>query len=485
MLSSATELQEILRLAPDWSAICDNLIASRAQDEKSKVGAFELMERLGAKAIYAKLLSMEEVRIRMLLLVRDCYYQPLLTKMALSNQHLRRFWSQRRVAPDMQTGQAKSFAVELAQKMDGVLVRQLAQRAEDGFKVLLPAYVQRTVHNAVVDYIRDEWEWERATLQDLNLDPEQEDPRHRTADDPNYSPENRAISGEQVRYLNELRQQLTKLLTDNRVAREPLVVIDCMFGLGLTEHSVSGVELTMREVCEKLSLPGETQARKIARCQVLLDKGMDMVRQMVREKLPGVAEFWQTEVNVNTASRRELTHYLSLTEGEVERLIAARQVYSLDELVDRNVIKPGRLSELQQKGAVAAFVPLDLNSATIRDLIDILGMAKEAAQKTAADRPFTQLSQLIDKRIVDHKMLETMVNRGAVLRIKSQQTERLDLNRAQAEQIISLGISKDISDRLVRGRPFETWAELEEYIACESATWQVLRQKFCLGLTSG
>jgi hypothetical protein len=249
MLSSATELQEILRLAPDWSAVCDNLLA-RAQDEKSNFGAFEFFERLGAKAIYAKLLSMQEVRSKMLLLVRDAYYQPLLTKMALSNQHLRRFWSQRRVAPDMQSAQAKSFAVELAQKMDGALVRQLTQHAEDGFKVLLPAYVQRTVHNAVVDYIRVEWEWERATLQDLNLDPEQEDPRHRTADDPIYSPENRAISGEQVRYLNELRQQMMKLLEDNRVARDPLAVVDCIFGLGLTEHSVSGVEMTMREVCE-------------------------------------------------------------------------------------------------------------------------------------------------------------------------------------------------------------------------------------------
>ena len=326
MLSSATDLQELLQLAPDWSPICDNLVAVCAQEGKKKVGAYELLERLGARAIYAKLVSMADAPSKMLVLVRDYYYQPVLTKMALSNQHLRRFWGQRRVAPDVQAAQAKSFAVELAQKMDGVLGRQLTQSAPDGFKVLLPAYMQRTVHNAVVDYIRDECEWERATLQDLNLDPEQEDPRHRTADDPIYSPENRAISAEQVCYLNELRQQLTKLLQDNRVAREPMSVIDCMFGLGLTEHSTSGVEMTMREVCEKLSLPGDTQARKIARCQVLLDKGMDMVRQMVREKLPGVAEFWQAETNVNTASRRELTHYLGLTEGEVERVMAARRV---------------------------------------------------------------------------------------------------------------------------------------------------------------
>ena len=97
--------------------------------------------------------------------------------------------------------------------------------------------------------------------------------------------------------------------------REPLVVVDLIFGLALTEKSKSGQELTMREVCEVLSIAGETQARKIARCQVLLDKGLDMIRNRVRSKLPGVAQCWQSDININTASRRELSHQLGLTEG--------------------------------------------------------------------------------------------------------------------------------------------------------------------------
>ncbi|HEY9776728.1 MAG TPA: hypothetical protein V6C81_23395 [Planktothrix sp.] len=484
MPAKVAELQEILDIIPEWSPVYDSLLSQRAGDGGAKLGSFELLERLGAKAMYAKLLNHPQNK-RLGCIVRDWYLQPLLTKMMTSNQNLRRFWSQRRVAPDTQGAQARSFAVELAQKLDGVLAKHLTQSNEDGFKVLLPAYIQRSVHNFVIDHIRDEWEWEKATLQDLNLDPEQEDPRQRTADDPVYSPENRAISAEEVRYSNELRQKMTALLQDAKVQRQPLVVVDCMFGMGLTEHSQAGVEMTMRECCDKLNLPGDTQARKIARCQVLLDKGLDMVRQMVREKMPAVADFWQCDTNINTASRRELGYYLGLTEGEVERLIAWRQYYSLDELVERSVIKPGRLSELRSKGAVAAFVPLDLNSATVRDIIDILGVPKEAAQKIGAQRPFSQMKQLVEQKILDNKAVETIINRGAVLKIKAQTGQRPDLNRIKEDEVAALGVPPEIAERLVRGRPFATWAELEEFVSCDATAWSVLRQNFCLGLAPG
>lgn len=486
VLSSKTEFQELLQLAPDWQAVYESVVANFAAERKAPPTAFDLFERLGAKSIYLKALSMSgDQRIRLAVLIRDSYYQPLLTKMATSNQNLRRFWSQRRVPPDLQKSQAMSFAVELAQKMDGVLAKHLNQGSEDGFKVLLPAYVQRSVHNAVIDHIRQEWEWEHSTLQDLNLDPEGEDPRQNTADDPMYAPENRAINNEQVAHLNQLRQQLNQLLGNKQVAQEPLYVVDCMFGLGLSEYSASGVEMTMREVCDKLNLPGETQARRIARCQVLLDKGMDIIRHMVREKLPQVAESWQAEVNVNTASRRELTHYLGLTEGEVEKVIASRQYYLLKQLVERGAVKGPRIAEIETKGAVAAFVPIDVNSATTRDIIDILGLGKDHAQKVVAERPFEKLTDLLNKRLLDQKTFDLLVGRGAVLRVKAANASRVDLNRAQAEEITALGLSPELTQKLTRARPFATWAELEEFLSCDSQTWALLRQKFCLGLIPG
>src|SRR5208337_3254879 len=115
----------------------------------------------------------------------------------------------------------------------------------------------------------------------------------------------------------------------------------------------------------------------------LLDKGLDMIRTNIRRRLPGLAECWQTDINVNTASRRELSHQLGLTEGEVEKLIAGRQYYSLSELVDGGVVKANRIDEIVKNGAVTCFVPIDLNACTTRDMIDILGFDKECAQKLA------------------------------------------------------------------------------------------------------
>src|SRR5882757_9679478 len=106
MLSSTTELQVILELAPDWAPILDSV----AQGSESKhVSAFQLFERLGAKAIYKKAHAVADRQKDFMPLIRDYYYQPLLTKMLSSNQNLRRFWNQRKVPPDLQKSQAISL----------------------------------------------------------------------------------------------------------------------------------------------------------------------------------------------------------------------------------------------------------------------------------------------------------------------------------------------------------------------------------------
>ena len=231
-----------------------------------------------------------------------------------------------------------------------------------------------------------ESQWERLAAPETHEDGE-EDAIARTADDLDQIPEHIALSGEKVGYLNDLRAKLKRWSEGCESSEPSFAVIDCMFGLGLTSFSTLGKELTMRECCEVLKLEGETQARKIARCQVLLDKGMDRIRQMLRDELPGVVDCWQKEININVASKRDLNHQLDLTEGEVERLVTNRQYMALDQLVERSIVKSEKIALLKNKGAVAAFVPVDLNSATARELSDILGMPKDIAQKVVAARP--------------------------------------------------------------------------------------------------
>jgi DNA uptake protein ComE-like DNA-binding protein len=465
-------------MAPDWQGVFESVSTTLGREPS----LFEFFERLGAKAIFMKCLAQGDgSQEAFLLSLRDHYYQVLFAKMLGNNQNLKRFFAQRKVDADWQKGQVISMSQELALKMSGVLVRHLQNSTEDGFKVLLPAYVQRSVHNAVVDYIKEEWQWEKETLQDLNLDPEMEDPRSLAACDQALLPENLALSQEQIRELNLLRTELKLMLEDKSLVQESLAVVDLIFGLGLTPHSKPGVELTMREVCEILELPGETQARKIARCQVLLDKGLDQIRKHLRKRLPGVAHSWQADVNVNTASRRELTHQLGLTEGEVDRLILARQYYKLQELVERGVIKANKVEDLISNGAVAAFVPVEINGCTIRDMMDILGFAKEMAQQLSAQRPFASLLEL--KKVLGESVLQEAMRRGMVLKPQGTRETRLDLNRATKEELHALGLDAASCELIGRGRPFATWAELEDFLCPEADTWRLLRKGTCLTIT--
>jgi DNA uptake protein ComE-like DNA-binding protein len=480
MLSSSIDLREVFQFAPEWEALLRNW------DSGAKPDSSDFLARVGAKAIFAKALKLESRQEAFVRLLRDCYYQPILRKMLGSNQNLRRFLSQRYMAQDEQKSQSISLSVEIAQKLESVLQKHLSSHSEDGFKVLLPAYIQRTVHNAVIDFIRIEASWEKNTLQDVYLDPEQDDPRTTVADSIAITPENQVLSSEQVGQLNQLRQHLKVMLEEPGAAHDALTVLDCIFGLGLTEYSVSGEEMTMREVCDRLNIQAETMPRRIARCQVLLDKGLDLVRQRIYKQLPGIAQCWQRGLNVNIASRRELTQQLGMTEGEIERLIKGRQFINLEELVSSGVLKqPARLNEIKAKGASAAFVPVEINSATTRDLIDILGINKEKAQIIASERPFKSLEDLVSKGLISSSEEDQIIKRGAVMKNTVQDSRRLDLNRASQEEFASLGVQEEISAIILRMRPFMTWSELEEAVSTECAQWSLLRQKFFLGIASG
>lgn len=477
MLSSSTELREVFEFAPEWEALLRNW------DGNSRPNASEFLSRVGAKAMFVKAAKLDK-REAFVRLLRDQYYQPVLQKMLGSNQNLRRFLSQRYLSSDDQKSQSISLSVEISQKLESVLMKHLASASEDGFKVLLPAYIQRTVHNSVIDFIRIEANWERTTLQDVYLDPEQDDPRSSVADDVSVTPENQILNGEQVGQLNVLRAHLHQMLQEPGIPVDALTVVDCMFGMGLTASSTAGQEMTMREVCEKLNIQAETMARRIARCQVLLDKGLDLIRQRIYKQLPGIAECWQRGVNVNTASRRELSQQLGLTEGEIERLIKGRQFTSLDELTMSGVVKQQRIPEIKAKGATAAFVPVEINSSTARDITDILGLSKDQSQKLVSERPFKDLSELVKKGLIGQKDLELLCRRGAVVKNKASDSKRLDLNRASVEDMSAAGISAELTNYLLKVRPFMTWSELEEAIGTECTEWSALRQKFFLGIVS-
>lgn len=479
-LSNKTEVEEILAIVPEWKDVYEAM----PHDERSgKKLVFDFLKAIGAQNIYSKSLSMQEGQCDgFIILLRNNYFQPQIAKMLEFNQSLRRFWQMRHLAKDEQKGNCVSLSLDAAEKLCHALKKQLNEKTQDGFKVLLPGYIQRSVHNLVVDYIKAEWQWEQNTLQDMYLEEGDKDPRENIAADTNAIPENIALSNEQVKELNQVRQVLSKLLIDSQSAnKEALEVIDCLFGMGLTKHSKSGQEMTMKECCEVLNLSGDSPARRIARCQVLLDKGLNLIRDVLRTQTPTIAQSWQAQINVNTASRRELNHHLGLTEGEVDRLIAARQFYSLQDLVDQKIIKAERLQTIIDNGATAAFCPIDINSATRRDIMDVLGAGKELAQKIVDQRPFENLTNCSERLFLTPGELSILTKRGAVLKPISVHIIRIDLNKATQEKLkAAFDFKAKELEVLLQKRPFGEWDEVAKALSLDENRLSDLRKKAIL-----
>lgn len=478
-LSNKTEVEEILAIVPEWRDVYNAL----PHDERSgRKPVFDFFKAIGAQNIYSKSLNLQEgQRDDFIILLRNNYFQPQIAKMLEFNQSLRRFWQMRHLAKDEQKGNCVSLSLDAAEKLCHALKKQLNEKTQDGFKVLLPGYIQRSVHNLVVDYIKAEWQWEQNTLQDMYLEEGDKDPRENIAADINAIPENIALSNEQVSELNQVRQVLSELLKESQSTnKEALEVIDCMFGMGLTKHSNTGQEMTMKECCEVLKLSGDSPARKIARCQVLLDKGLNLIRDVLRNQTPTIAQSWQAQINVNTASRRELNHHLGLTEGEVDRLIASRQFSSLEDLVENKIIKSERLQTIIDNGGVAAFCPIDINSATRRDIMDILGAGKELAQKIVNERPFETIIQIAEKLYLTPGELDILIKRGAVLKPISVHIIRMDLNKATPEKLKALELKAKELDLIIAKRPFGDWQDVANALSLDNEQLCELRKKAIL-----
>jgi DNA uptake protein ComE-like DNA-binding protein len=156
----------------------------------------------------------------------------------------------------------------------------------------------------------------------------------------------------------------------------------------------------------------------------------------------------------------------------------------MDELIDKNVVKAERISQIQERGGVAAFIPVDLNQATRRDITDIVGLTKEQAKKVVDERPFASIEELLTRGIADKYMLARFVENGAVVGGGQKSLNKVELNKAEQESLLSLGLSAEDCQRLVRARPFETWVEVERFLGLEtdakSGIGATLRERACL-----
>ena len=164
----------------------------------------------------------------------------------------------------------------------------------------------------------------------------------------------------------------------------------------------------------------------------------------------------------------------------MDRLIAARQSYSLQDLVDQKIIKAERLQTIQDNGATAAFTPVDINSATRRDIMDILGAGKELAQKIVDLRPFENLTNCSERLFLTPGELGILAKRGAVLKPISVHIIRIDLNKATAEKLKALELKAKELEMLLQKRPFGEWDEVAKALSIDENRLLELRKKAIL-----
>jgi DNA uptake protein ComE-like DNA-binding protein len=145
---------------------------------------------------------------------------------------------------------------------------------------------------------------------------------------------------------------------------------------------------------------------------------------------------------------------------------------------------------LRKKGAVAAFVPVDLNTATAREMTDIIGVPKDTAQKIVNARPLNGFQDLVKRKLITDSALVSLKERGAVLKsiastsVDGNNAERkgsLDLNKADEAQLVKRGLSRERAALIVRVRPFSSWEELDQFLACDDVSWSHIRSNFALG----
>ena len=127
-------------------------------------------------------------------------------------------------------------------------------------------------------------------------------------------------------------------------------------------------------------------------------------------------------------------------------------------------------------GPAAAQAPqpsiLDLNTATLEQLIAFPGIGKQYAEKIIQNRPFKQRSELVSRKIMpsgaylsikkwlvptsEDKKAEEELARNVPPPPMFDSNGRINLNVASREQLLTIeGVENMFADKIINGRPFK------------------------------
>lgn len=116
-----------------------------------------------------------------------------------------------------------------------------------------------------------------------------------------------------------------------------------------------------------------------------------------------------------------------------------------------------------------AEVVLDLNSATLTELLEFKGIGRMYAEKIYQGRPFRARAELVDRHIlpttiylaIKHHLYTSPIPAESAAATDPVPAGMVDLNRATPEELARIpGIGLQYADRIARGRPYRTEYDL-------------------------
>jgi competence protein ComEA len=129
------------------------------------------------------------------------------------------------------------------------------------------------------------------------------------------------------------------------------------------------------------------------------------------------------------------------------------------------------LSALMAGGGPTSSPTIDLNWATIEQLLAFPGIGRLYAEKIVQARPFEARSELVSRDVMPVSAYLAIKSRLFVTRPAPAEAESrqlaplppgtLDLNRASRDRLLAVpGIGMRYADRIIAGRPYRTELEL-------------------------
>ncbi len=129
------------------------------------------------------------------------------------------------------------------------------------------------------------------------------------------------------------------------------------------------------------------------------------------------------------------------------------------------------LSGLMVGGGPASSPTIDLNRATVDELLAFPGIGRLYAHKIVEARPFVARSELVSRDVIPVSVYLAIKSRLYVTRPAAAGAEAgpvvplppgtLDLNRASRDRLLAVpGIGMRYADRIIAGRPYRTELEL-------------------------